>query len=54
MFTPNKFHGLRDYTNKNTYINFEDDIDTQLCNLMGLSDIESQYVKDTVESIRRK
>lgn len=49
-----KVPDIIDYTNKNTYINFEDDIDTQLCNLMGLSDIEFQYVKDTVESIRRK
>lgn len=49
-----KVPDIIDYTDKNAYINFKDDIDVQLCSLMSFSDAEFRYIKDTVESIRRK
>ena len=43
---------LGDYTNKNSLIDFDGDIDQQLCALLGIEDHEFSYIKKRVDSIR--
>ncbi len=41
-----------DYTNNNNLIDFTQDIDKQLCNLIGFGQEEFKYINDRVNSIR--
>ncbi|KFI57383.1 Eco57I restriction-modification methylase domain-containing protein [Bifidobacterium choerinum] len=43
---------LGDYSNENSLINFDKDIDQQLCELLGIEDHEFSYIKNRVDSIR--
>lgn len=42
-----------DYTANNHMLNWNENINEQLCKLLGLSDAEFKYVKDSVENIRK-
>lgn len=42
-----------DYTDNNHMLNWNENIDEQLCSLLELSDAEFKYVKETVENIRK-
>lgn len=43
---------LGDYTNSNGLIDFDEDIDQQLCALFGIDNCEFAYIKNRVDSIR--
>lgn len=43
---------LDNYTNDNSFIDFEKDIDVQLCQMFSISDKEFTYMKNRVKSLR--
>ncbi|WP_281757786.1 Eco57I restriction-modification methylase domain-containing protein [Succinatimonas hippei] len=47
-----KVPDLIDYTNNNSIIDFERNLDEQLYKLLGLSDNESHYIEDTIKNLR--
>ena len=41
-----------DYTNKNTLLDFDKDVDQQLFKLIGLTKDEIEYVKEKIDTLR--
>lgn len=44
---------LTDYSDNNSYINFDMDINKQLCDLIGISNTELDYITDKVTNFRK-
>ena len=49
-----KVPDIGDYSSNNKYLNFSEDIDTQLAKLVGLTDEELEYVKLRIDNLRKK
>ena len=49
-----KVPDIGDYSSDNNYLNFSDDIDTQLAKLVGLTNEELEYVKLRIDNLRKK
>lgn len=47
-----KVPDLLDYTSNNQLLDFSSDINDQLCNLIGLTEDEIQYIRDKIEGLR--
>jgi hypothetical protein len=43
-----------DYTSKNKYLSFDEDLDEQLFKLFGLNKQDQKYIKDVIDNLRKK